>query len=63
MGLTRTPRLITLEEFEKLLLLVKSSGMISSNLVAMFPPTIPGCNPVSATFSDGCMGGVAVKAF
>jgi hypothetical protein len=27
-----------------------------------FPPAIPGCNPVLATFSDECMGGVAVKA-
>ena len=37
MGLARTPGLITLEEFEKLVLLVRSSEMISSNLVAMFP--------------------------
>jgi hypothetical protein len=62
MGLARTPGLITLEEFEKLVLLVRSSDMISSNLVAMFPLAIPGCNPVSATFLDGHRGGVAVKA-
>jgi hypothetical protein len=62
MGLTRPPGLITLEEFEKLVLLVRSSDMISSNLVAMSPPAIPGCNPGSATFLDGHRGGVAVKA-
>ena len=62
MGLARTPGLITLEEFEKLVLLVRSSDMISSNLVAMSPPAIPGYNPVSATFLDGHRGGVAVKA-
>jgi hypothetical protein len=36
MGIARTPGLITLEEFEKLVLLVRSGEMISSNLVAMF---------------------------
>jgi hypothetical protein len=61
-GLARTAGLITLEEFEKLVLLVRSSDMTSSNLVAMFPPTIPGCNPVSATCLDGHRGGVDVKA-
>jgi hypothetical protein len=57
----RTPELITLEEFENSVISEKQR-YDSSNLVTMFPPAVPGCNPVSATFSDGCTGGVAVKA-
>jgi hypothetical protein len=58
----RTPELITLEEFENSVISEKQR-YDSSNLVTMFPPAVPGCNPVSVTFqfsasSSRAFGGV-----